>query len=252
MGGLNPVQENRSLVVSFRYPESANTKSGLVRDLGPAQAVHFSKLIIEQVLRQTLPLDREYRGIVYYWPADKTSLVERWLGWTRRRATFEVHTSFDAGERMEAELLHAVDHRPSRVVQIGGFCLDVDRELVNYAFNALDWADAVIGPSTSGSLYLLGMRTFPDGLFSRIPWDVPDACDILTEELEKLDLVCEMLPEAVVLDSAADLERVPPVVWERLPPLVREEIRELGLGHLFDGPPPPSAPPASQAGQQRP
>jgi hypothetical protein len=46
------------------------------------------------------------------------------------------------------------------------------------AFEALDQADVVIGPTVDGGYYLLGARRAPDALLHEMPWGTPEVLPI--------------------------------------------------------------------------
>jgi hypothetical protein len=220
--------------VSVRYPEVATVRPSLAQDLGAAQATQLSRVLAEQVLRQTLPVDDDYKGYVFYTPPERSSIVERWLSWARGRAGFEWNEGRDAAERIVKAFHFASDQGADRIIQIGTHCLDLKRSLLQKVFDALDDNDAIVGPSNSGGCYLLAMKVFPDGLLESVPWDTPYACTALCESLSDLGLEFEVLPDAIVIDTAQDLDLVPPAQWAALPPKTREELRVMGLNHLID------------------
>ena len=81
---------------------------------------------------------------------------------------------------------------------------------------ALARADAVLGPSDDGGLYLVGLRRCPRGLLAGIPWGTRDAFAAAYERLRGRGMT------PVVLDRWFAIDR--PEVLDRVRGLVRAEI----------------------------
>lgn len=226
-------KSRNAVVVSLQFPEVVSAKPGLVEDLGSANAVTLMRLLAEQVLRQSLPVDDSYRGYILFTPKERTSEVQDWLRWTRGRAQLEWNEGQTHGERAAHALRYALEDGCNKVVLLETHCLEIRRSLLDQVFAALDENDAILGPAQNGGFYLIGLRsTIPPDLLTQLPWDSPNMCEAFCKELDQRSLEFEMLPDAVVVDNGQDLERVPAQIWNSLPGKTREALRLLGLSHL--------------------
>lgn len=80
------------------------------------------------------------------------------------------------------------------------------------AFDALDGADVVLGPTPDGGYYLLALRreAWPgaDDLFRRIPWSTPDVAATTRERAREAELALAEIEAWYDVDEPADLERL--------------------------------------------
>lgn len=111
----------------------------------------------------------------------------------------------DLGERMSAAFAKSFDAGAQRVVIIGSDLPTITAQRMAEAFTTLATHDAVIGPTTDGGYYLLGLRSRIPGLFTSMPWSTPD---LLRSTLAYLDVhayTYRLLPEECDIDTGDDL-----------------------------------------------
>ncbi len=82
------------------------------------------------------------------------------------------------------------------------------------AYELLDGesCDVVLGPSSDGGYYLVGLKSPTEGLFHRIPWSSAAVVEKSLERASELGLNVALLPLAYDIDVEADLKRL----WEDL------------------------------------
>jgi glycosyltransferase A (GT-A) superfamily protein (DUF2064 family) len=222
----------KHLVAMVEYPDSENVSSRLAGEYSISRAVQLERIIRAQVLRQVLPVNSEFRATILYSPEEKSSSIESWLRWTRKRGRFDSRSLMDPLQAIAHASTYALDQGGGRVIVTGTKCLEPDREMVSRVFDALEETDMIIGPTSCGSLYLFGFRVLPDSLFENIPYGTADCTPALFEKLQSLDLDFEVLPEAVEIQSPEALAQVPVEQWQRLPSATRQEMSLLGFGEL--------------------
>ncbi|MBX7247161.1 MAG: DUF2064 domain-containing protein [Candidatus Sumerlaeaceae bacterium] len=219
------IPARNTLVAALNYPDTLSCKPGLSAALGGAKAAQLSRVIGEQVLRQSLPVANEFRATIYYAPEESHRQVERWLAWARGRTTFESHAT-----ATPADAIHwAFDHGASKVVQIGTYCLGVDRPLVERLFEGLEQDAAIVGPGDNGDCYLLALREYRPGLLDGIPWGTPDTCEAVMTRLEAAGMDFEVMEDEVIIEQPEDLARISPNLLGVMRPNVREQLRILGF-----------------------
>jgi len=106
------------------------------------------------------------------------------------------------------------------------------------AYELLDGesCDVVLGPSSDGGYYLVGLKRPAEGLFLQIPWSSAAVVEKSLERASELGLTVALLPLAYDIDVEADLKRL----WEDLQ--VSPELQERALKtyaflrRLFRGP----------------
>lgn len=115
----------------------------------------------------------------------------------QRRAIESVELStHSAGARVTEVVRHRLADGSERIV-ITNTALDVPRELVDLAFEALRYCGLVCAPDGDGSIALLGMTQPLDELLSVIPWGARDALDQLLSTARAQRVSVMLLPPAV-------------------------------------------------------
>ena len=95
------------------------------------------------------------------------SRMRQWLG---KRLCFQAQGEGDLGQRIERAFRDAFAGGDRRVVVIGCDSPELDTQLLNRAFRALDQTDLVIGPARDGGYYLIGLRAPVAQLWRDIAW----------------------------------------------------------------------------------
>jgi uncharacterized protein len=113
----------------------------------------------------------------------------------------------DLGARLENISRRALSDHPS-VISIGADSPGLPVKYLDQAREALNRADAVVGPSEDGGFYLLGLRKCPTGLLSGIPWSAPTTCLETIAKLQAAGLTVYILDDWFDVDTSQDLERL--------------------------------------------
>ncbi len=106
----------------------------------------------------------------------------------------------DLGARIERILRRALRQAPMAMA-LGADSPGIPASLLERAHEALQSADAVLGPCEDGGFYLLGVRECPPGLLAGIPWSQS------TTFARTLDRLTERGLKASVLDPWYDIDR---------------------------------------------
>lgn len=112
----------------------------------------------------------------------------------------------DLGARLE-RTLRAGLATSAKAIAIGADAPHVPREHLAQALVALDAHDAVLGPTSDGGFYLLGLRWCPDGLLADLPWSAPTTAHATRTRLVERGLTVAALPPWWDVDELADLRR---------------------------------------------
>jgi glycosyltransferase A (GT-A) superfamily protein (DUF2064 family) len=117
-------------------------------------------------------------------------------------------TGPDFASRFTNAYQRLFDEGYENVVSIGNDCPDLSMELLRTAINSLQCKSMVLGPSSDGGVYLLGINktVFDKDSFHRLPWQT----DALQQGLETYgqnqDIEVEWLQELNDIDSFKDLQ----------------------------------------------
>ena len=162
------------LIIFGRYPVPGRTKTRLIPFLGAARAADFQRDLTDRTLRtdrlvaRGRPVDLEA-----CFEAGSLAKLRRWLG---PDVIFSQQSSGDLGERMKTAFLRAFREGAQKVVLHGTDIPDLTTQHIDEAFEALKSKDLVLGPSTDGGYYLIGLKK-PADLFDRMEWGTSSVLD---------------------------------------------------------------------------
>ena len=116
-----------------------------------------------------------------------------------------VQTGNDLGERMKNAFTDALAIYEKAII-VGSDCTTLHAHHIQTAFQALDSCDLVLGPSSDGGYYLLGMKQLLPTLFEDIPWSTTQVLPITMERIKEADKSFFLLPELTDIDYWEDWE----------------------------------------------
>jgi len=121
----------------------------------------------------------------------------------------------DLGARMQsffceqfeiaAKLNTGNDSAASKIVIIGADCPQIDSHRIQSAFELLEKAPVVIGPSTDGGYYLIGMKQECSDVFANIEWSTDTVFSSTVELLNDRNVEFQVLPPLTDVDDLSDL-----------------------------------------------
>ncbi len=122
-------------------------------------------------------------------------------------------TEGDLGQRMQtffemafaAAAAEDLNNRPKKVVVIGSDCPQLTAADIESAFKLLDQEPVVLGPSTDGGYYLIGMRNECADIFSGIDWSTERVLEQTIEHLRAKGIGYQCLSPKTDIDEYADL-----------------------------------------------
>jgi uncharacterized protein len=109
--------------------------------------------------------------------------------------------------RIERILRRALRKTPFAIA-LGADSPGIPRQFLNRAHEALQSADAVLGPCEDGGFYLLGVRQCPSGMLSGIPWSESTTFARTLDRLKELGLKSTILDPWYDIDRPEDLDRL--------------------------------------------
>ena len=192
----------RGVILFTRAPLLGQVKTRLAAVVGDAEALAVHR----ELGACALAAARGVAGCevtVAFTPAGALGAVGDWLG----DAALQPQSVGDLGARMHAAITARFAAGARRVVVIGSDCPGLDARGITAAFDALDAADVVFGPTTDGGYYLVGLGQPCGPLFAGVPWSAPDTLARSLDRTRALGLRVALLPPLDDVDTAADLAR---------------------------------------------
>jgi rSAM/selenodomain-associated transferase 2/rSAM/selenodomain-associated transferase 1 len=185
------------LIVFCRYPVPGRTKTRLIPHLGPVGAADLHRYLTEIIYSRARKFAREnYVDLEIRFEGSSIQRMKRWLGTS---AKISKQGSGNLGIRMNNSFSNAFRNGFKRVVLIGTDIPHLTEEVLENAFNALDDKDVVLGPSTDGGYWLIGLKR-PVDLFRDVEWGKD------TVLKQTLDLVKEHGLNASLLEPLSDID----------------------------------------------
>jgi len=204
---LQAPTNHAQLIIFGRYPAVGRTKTRLIPVLGPAGAAALQKRLTEQTVATACHrlMKRGVRRVLCHEGGD-THRFERWLG--KGKLDYTPQATGDIGRRMFAAIKQAFDQGARRIILIGTDIPGITGKILDQAFASLDSHDLVLGPSTDGGYWLVGMNR-PVDIFGGIAWSQADVLEKTLKIARQKRQRIELLDPLTDLDTPADLDHLP-------------------------------------------
>lgn len=196
-------QQSAALLVFAKAPRPGAVKTRLAAAVGPDAAAEAYRRMGRMIAVQLADAPAEMT--VCFDPPGTEAEMRRWLDPLPRRYLPQGHG--DLGERMARLVRRALTgpDRADRAVVVGTDAPTVDGAVATRALNALDSADIVLGPSTDGGYYLIGLNAPCPDLFRSIPWSTSSVLAATAARAREQGLDVTYLEMQADIDTLADL-----------------------------------------------
>jgi rSAM/selenodomain-associated transferase 2/rSAM/selenodomain-associated transferase 1 len=195
------------LIIFGRYPVPGLTKTRLIPALGPAGAADLQRRLTENILETVRMFARPREiEVEICFAGDSKQKMRRWLG---SGAILSRQVPGNLGERMQAAFLDAFQRGADRVVLLGTDIPQLRTDHLEQAFDALTENDLVIGPSTDGGYWLIGLN-HPVDVFEGIKWSIDSVFGQTLALAKEQELRVKTLSSLNDIDTAEDLKQVLP------------------------------------------
>ena len=203
-----PIPTNHAQLIIFgRYPAVGRTKTRLIPSLGPAGAAALQKQMTEKTVATACHrLPRRGVRVVLCHEGGDTHRFEQWLG--KGKLDYTPQTTGDIGQRMFMAIKRASNQGSCQIVLIGTDIPGITSEIMDQAFESLDDHDLVLGPSTDGGYWLVGMKK-PVNIFDGIVWSRADVLEKTLEIARQKQISIDLLDPLTDLDTPSDLNQTP-------------------------------------------
>lgn len=164
-----------ALIVFLKNPVLGKVKTRLAKDIGDKKALEIYKELIEYTI--SLVGEIPFQKYLFYSDYINEPIL-------KSEDFFQfVQKGNDLGNRMEDAFRKVFDLGFKKVVIIGSDSLEVKKDHILEAFDALDENEIVFGPAFDGGYYLLGMKDLHVKAFRNKKWST---LSLLEESLADL------------------------------------------------------------------
>ena len=191
-----------------KFWEPGRVKTRLAATLGNQLACELYEIFLFHLLNSIAPVS-DHTTVVFSPPdreADfRAAIAPDWM--------LEPQSEGDLGDRMRnffaGQFSKDVPTKQKlKVVVIGADCPQLSVTEIQTAFDELDNNDVVIGPSTDGGYYLLGMQGSLAEVFDDIDWSTSKVLPQTTHRLDQQNKTYTLLPAKTDVDDEAALRQM--------------------------------------------
>jgi len=191
-----------TLIIFVKFPRAGEVKTRLGKSIGMEEAVEVYRQFAEHAF--LLADDVESQGVrvyIFSVPGAAEKEVKKWVG---RPFTFVEQEGESLGERMKNAFDRTFADGATQIVIIGTDVPELDSNTIQSALRILSTHDIVIGPSTDGGYYLLGMKSPAKNVFEGIDWSTEYVFQQTIDKVKALHLSFATLPSFTDVDTEED------------------------------------------------
>jgi uncharacterized protein len=187
-----------------RDPQPGTVKPGLAEVLGAPAAARLYRSFIMDLCERFSRLSVESR-ILCYGPRGTRKSVELLAS---RHWRLIQQQGASRGQVLGNLFENAFRLGRQRVVVLTSDCPTVPESFIIEAFDRLLIEDVVLGPTTEGGVYLVGLSLERPELFLGFDWEGPGVFDALVDRAEAFGLILGLVPHAYEVANRAGLDRL--------------------------------------------
>ena len=197
---MNPSSTNH-LIIFCKNPVLGQCKTRLAATIGAEKALAVYQFLLEHTAKVTTQVTA--KRIVFY----SHQIVQN-DHFDPAHFHKDHQRGADLGERMANALKTSFAQGAKKAIIIGSDLYDINPELIDQAFTALDHYKTVIGPAKDGGYYLIGMTQMNSELFKNKNWssssvfndtliNLKPKLPFLLTEKNDIDELEDLHPEAI-------------------------------------------------------
>ncbi|MBC8162847.1 MAG: TIGR04282 family arsenosugar biosynthesis glycosyltransferase [Roseiflexaceae bacterium] len=191
----------RCLIIVAKEPAVGRTKTRLAAGVGAIWALELYRSFLLDTLDQARHI-KDCTLAFSFWPPEAAPSFRALYV----PALLLPQRGEDFGSRLLSAFEQASKHDFDQMVLIGSDNPSLPRSYVEQAFAALDEHETVLGPSTDGGYYLIGMRRPQPALFHRgIAWSTEVVAEQTRDAATANTIGMTLIPPWYDIDTAADL-----------------------------------------------
>jgi rSAM/selenodomain-associated transferase 1 len=199
------MKEKRALIVFVRLPRVGEVKTRLGGRIGMREAAAAYKHFAQHAFELADDLESiRVEVYVFYAPEAKEEEIRAWI---QRPFIYVQQEGRTLGARMQRAFDTTFARGSLRTVIIGTDVPELDAHTLRFAYSRLSSHDVVLGPSSDGGYYLLGMNAPTKNLFDGIEWSTVNVLQQTLSCAERLRLSYTLLPEFADIDTEEDFKK---------------------------------------------
>lgn len=191
---------NKNLLIIFtRNPELGKVKSRLAKDVGQETALAIYKDLLQHTHDIALNVDAD--KFLYY-----SESIQQNDMWNNTDFHKLIQKGEDLGIKMWNAFKDGFKAGYKNIAIIGSDILELEEELINKAFKAIEKEEVVIGPALDGGYYLLGLSKPIETLFKNKNWGTDSILKSTCSDLAEMNQNFKLLTELNDIDYISDIK----------------------------------------------
>lgn len=200
----SPSTPDAALIIFARYPRSGVVKTRLASHRGAEWATEFYRSCAEHIFDEAKKLPTAIAKFIF---CSEPEYIDKMKQWAGASFTYVQQTGDDLGKRMHNAFATIFQNGIQKAIIIGTDIPDLSSDILRQAFSKLETDDIVIGPSSDGGYYLVGMKRLYSELFTDIPWSTEHVFEKTLKKINEKDCSVAFLPELMDIDTQEDVEQ---------------------------------------------
>jgi uncharacterized protein len=196
--------KKKSLIIFIKTPKLDHVKTRLAGDIHSRDVLELYKAFLKD-LDHRFNKREEYTTWYAIAPEHYDDGV---LSRLVRMDNHFIQDGHDQGARMNHAFSYLSNMDFQKMVLIGGDIPEITNEIIYQAFSALDDNNCVLGPTSDGGYYLIGLRHPEPGIFQDITWSSEKVLQQTIIQLQKLAKKTRLLIHLNDVDTLDDLRQV--------------------------------------------
>ncbi len=192
------------IIIFSRYPVPGKTKTRLIPDIGALNAADLHKRMTEKTLRTAKKLTVSHNlNIEICFEGGNSDEMCKWLG---DDLIYSRQVKNNLGRRMDEAIFQAFLRGYKRIVLIGTDIPELKTDHLKEAFHALNTHDVVLGPSTDGGYWLVGLKNNAD-IFKNISWGTDVVLNQTIKAVQDIGLTHYLLKPLTDIDTIDNIRQ---------------------------------------------
>jgi len=200
---MEKITQRNAVIVFAKYPDEGKVKTRLAKTTGKKFATEFYKLCAQHTFQELKKLPEETIRLYIFFDSDNNR--GKIKSWVNSGFLFHPQSGKNLGEKMFTAFSEIFENGFEKAVIIGTDLPDISSEIIIEAFSAMKKKDAVIGPSTDGGYYLLGLKSIRKEFFTNIDWSTDSVYEQTMDKLINANMEIHTLKELIDIDTENDL-----------------------------------------------
>ncbi len=194
-----------ALIVFVKNPIPGAVKTRLQTRYAPDQVAALYTAFVRDVLARAENIDVD-RRVIAFDPPDAESGVRALFGGGKAQWQFVPQVQDDLGARMREALVQQLDAGASAAVLIGTDIPSLPAYHITQAYDLLRAKDVVLGPSTDGGYYLVGVSKPVPEIFVDVEWSTPGVLSQTIDRVQRAGHTLGLVPPYFDVDTPDELD----------------------------------------------